>query len=218
RLPHLEDRYEETFREPASVIHCGHFEVAVYEGRSWLELSMHHYGLKQDREVFRKFIVELRRKFNFLNEWRFVKAEWYDAVVSILFASATGAEANQSQEKLYETARGFGSDSVQVLHAKELTEKYIAEKTGPVSGNLVKGDTWVIEPYEDLTLSEMSLHYCAMFILGSLVRYYPNIWTNVLSRRADDKVLPLIESFINLTTIRFPAMVTNAIREPYGSK
>lgn len=218
RLPHLEDRYEETFREPASVIHCGHFEVAVYEGRNWLELSMHQYGLKQDREVFGKFIVELRRKFGFLNKWCFVKAEWYDGVVSILFASATDAVVGQSQEKLYETVRGFESDSVQVLYAKELTEKYIAEKTDPVSGNLVKGDTWVIEPYEGLTLSEMSLHYCAMFMIGSLVRYYPNIWTNVLSRRADDKALPLIESFINLTTIRFPAMVTNAIREPYGSQ
>lgn len=69
RIPHVEAKYEETFREQACVIHCSHFEVVAGEGRNWIEFRTHHYNLKRHKEHFEKFIMDLRRKYGFLNKW-----------------------------------------------------------------------------------------------------------------------------------------------------
>ena len=222
RIPHLEAQYEETFREPAKVVHCSHFEVEVGEGRNWIVFTTHHYNLPRGKKEFEQFLSDLRKKLPFLNEWCLVSAKWFDGAVSIVFANIDRNETSEFRgEELFEIGLGYETKNAAAIYDKDSTNEDITKKIGPISGNLMMGDTWIIEPHQDLTLSEMSLHYCGMFILSSLVRYHPSVWANALAKRArlneqvDDRALPLIESFIKLTASRFPAMVANAIKEPF---
>lgn len=223
RIPNLEGQYEETFREQAKAVHCSHFEVEEGEGRNWIAFSTHHYNLHREKRNFEQFVSDLRRRFMFLNRWFLINASWSDAAVSIRFANIDRNEnAEFRGEELFETWSGFEVRTAVAQHSKDSTNEDISINTDPISGNLAGGDSYLIEPYQALSLSEMSLFYCGMFILSCLVRYHPNAWANALAKRVggssriDDKALPLVESFVSLTANRFPAMVAHAIKEPFA--
>ena len=71
----------------------------------------------------------------------------------------------------------------------------------------------MIETYEGIFISEYALHYLGMFLLSSLVRYRPPIWTHTIKssvtsgRAADDKSLALVEKFMDLSIFEFALMV-----------
>jgi len=94
---------------------------------------------------------------------------------------------------------------------------------GPV-GRLSSTNTkwcYLIQPFGDLYIAEMSLYYLAMFALSSLVRYHPEKWVHAISgsaydrRPADDSVLAIIERFLNISLTDFPEMVLLAIKSPF---
>jgi hypothetical protein len=103
----------------------------------------------------------------------------------------------------------------------DFTGHDISREIDPISGSLSQSGSWLVEPLEGQYLSEMAWCYAGMFILSCLVRYYPNVWANAVSRRAvgnskiDDRALALIERFLRSASNRFPMMVVNAIREPF---
>jgi hypothetical protein len=101
----------------------------------------------------------------------------------------------------------------------------ISTHTQPVRGNLTSRKyeaTALIEPLDDLHISEASLYHMGMFLLSCLVRYRPHIWANAVARRAlhpqraDDRALVLIESFIDQALSFIPGVVVVAINEPFS--
>jgi hypothetical protein len=122
-----------------------------------------------------------------------------------------------------EAVKNADSYGCQVQHNGEpVFDDDILSKTAPVYGGLhTGGDTHLIEPIGGLFLPEFALFYMGMFLLSSLVRYRPDIWSNVLSRRAvsnnpvGDKALSLIEHFIEIALSNFPQLTVAIIREPF---
>jgi hypothetical protein len=66
-------------------------------------------------------------------------------------------------------------------------------------------------------VSEFSLHYMALFLLSSLVRYRPQTWMHAISRSvvadmpADDQSLSLIERFLDINSSEIPDMVVSVL-------
>ena len=87
----------------------------------------------------------------------------------------------------------------------------------PLSGGLKKANQHIIEAYDGAFISEYALHYLGMFLLSSLVRYRPQIWSHAITssvtreKAADDKALALIEKFMDLSLYEFPCMVAKAM-------
>jgi len=75
----------------------------------------------------------------------------------------------------------------------------------------------MIEGYGGAFISEYALHYLGMFLLSSLVRYRPQIWSHAIKasvtreKPADDRALAFIEKFMDLTINGFPNMAIEAI-------
>jgi membrane protease YdiL (CAAX protease family) len=86
-----------------------------------------------------------------------------------------------------------------------------------LAGGITVDHARAIEPLNGVLLSEFALHFCAGFILSSLVRYRPQIWQHALShsalenRTTDDRALSLIENFLEIVLTEFPKLVEKAI-------
>jgi len=88
----------------------------------------------------------------------------------------------------------------------------------PLSGGHVgSGQTYVMQPINNVKLSEYALQLLGSLLLSSLVRYRPQIWQNAISRSvtaqspADDRSLSLIEKFLGDVLSGFPDMVVRVI-------
>jgi len=80
-----------------------------------------------------------------------------------------------------------------------------------------------ISPINDIFISEFSLHYVALYLLSSLVRYRPQSWGHAISRSAstelpaDDKILALLEQFMEINQIAIPQLIPTAVN-PFEDK
>jgi hypothetical protein len=66
-------------------------------------------------------------------------------------------------------------------------------------------------------LNVYTLHYLALFLLSSLVRYRPNVWVHAISRSvsdgmpADDSALAIIQTFLDQNFIEIPSLVAEVL-------
>jgi hypothetical protein len=87
----------------------------------------------------------------------------------------------------------------------------------PMSGGITRTHQNAIEAYEGVTLSEYSLQFLGSFLLGSLVRYKPQIWQHAISRSSssqwppDDRCLALVERFLDLVLGNFPNLLVHVM-------
>jgi hypothetical protein len=88
----------------------------------------------------------------------------------------------------------------------------------PLSGGYVSTlATYAMQPLAGATLPDHSLQVLGSFLFSSLVRYRPQVWQNAISRSvtaqspADDRLLSLIEKFLDDVLASFPGMVVRVI-------
>ncbi len=216
RIPGLSNLYGDTFDEEAKAVQCNHFYRDDHN--EWITIDVFHNKLFKDRSELKEIVTKLRKRFPFLSNWCLVSA--YRS--SMTFSNMDKTNIDEFSEEFLSKHPGGDGFDVGVNPNKNGThQEDIICKVDPICGNIRSSGYFIIESFEGLYLSELTLYYLGMFILSSLVRYRPNIWANSISRRffstspVDDKALALIERFLNLSLTELPEMIVNSIKEPF---
>jgi hypothetical protein len=208
RIPKLERAYERTFGElPA----CWYIELDYRQAVVQLQLRVP--TTFTDRDDLCRLVQAWRAKFPFLDGWCFTQATraWDESVLTFNNWEKP-ADGDFSPEYLIQSGDDFGPrrNSPPKLRPFETLLPALA-------GGITVEHTRAIQPVNGVILSEFALHFCAAFILSSLVRYRPQIWQHALSHSAfenrptDDRALSLIEKLLEIALIEFPNLVEKAI-------
>lgn len=207
----MEKLFTDTFNEKQKVFSCSHFSENSID--PVFSFHIYYFPIKKDRTTLKENVKALRDSFPFLESWRIHTASWVGPDTTLTFIARSPEGIDEfSQENLWEDTASFNAANLG-NNADLQTEP--PGNLNPISGSL-HSNTCIIKPFEDLHLSELSLYYLGMFILSSVVRYRPSIWSNAISGRpgptgnVDDKCLAVIEKFLTLSETRFPAMVEQA--------
>jgi hypothetical protein len=168
-------------------------------------------------ESLRVIVTRLRDKFTFLNQWRLSSAQhgWGKSI--IYFRSVGKTDVDEfSEPYMFFSDGNYEERPVPNDNNKSFS---IATALHPLAGGF-SSPTSVISPINDLHVSEFSFQYLALYLLSSLARYRPQIWTHAISRSTfqevvpDDKALSLIEEFLAMNSIILPNVVAT-ILNPY---
>ena len=216
RIPNLKDLYQDTFQENPKAWPISIFCDRYHPG--FTDLQIDDPEIYSDRVSMEKIVKKWRKKFPFLNNWclRQVTKAWGNSI--IIFCNIEKADINEfavdflvERDGEFRENRNFKNDT----SFKRIDFHKILP---PLSGGLGSGFDSMVEPYQDEYISECSLYYLGMYLLSSLVRYRPQIWTHSISRSvtreksADDRALAIIEEFMIRAISQFPNMVINALK------
>lgn len=211
RIPWLDHHYQQTFQEHSKTnILSLHAHGSSTNERTELRIDLPNVGL--ERSVLEQAVGRLRENFPCLRRWTLstVQEAWGNAVLIFENLARDGGVNDLSDQVLQPCNTGFRTT---------LTPNYVnfldlLEPVSPASGHEY---SYLVSGIGGQHMSEISLEYLGMFILGSLVRYRPDVWVHAVSRfsypgrPADDRSLTLIEHFLDLVEGRFPGIVTLAI-------
>ena len=213
RVPGLEDLYGKTFGQQAKTWHLslGHF---TGQAEGYVSLRIDVPGIFLDRESLRTIVEEWRQKYPFLRKWRLVgaKREWGNSALTF-----GNVQPEPDKEFSEESLRGEGG-YLRSLDWRQSQKLLFNEILPPLAGGLQNSSTYMIEPFESVTLSDLSLLYLGMYLLSSLVRYRPHIWMRAISKSfspessPNGRALALIEQFLDLSLREFPVMTVEAIK------
>jgi len=161
-------------------------------------------------ESLRIIVTRLRRKFPFLDQWRVNSAQhgWGKSIIYFRNVGKAGIDEFSEPYML------FNDGSYEERPVPNDNNKRFSIATGlhPLAGGFSSA-TNAVSPIKNLHVSEFSFQYLALFLLSSLVRYRPQIWTHAISRSTfqdiapDDKALSLIEEFLALNSVILPNVV-----------
>jgi hypothetical protein len=216
RIPGLETIYFDTFGEEANtqsfLIHRN-----VIRGSLWL-LRIDVHTLFTDKKSLRQILEGQRCRFPFLKGWSFIGAEhaWGKSLIKFVNVD------NGGKDELSDQYLQGGGGRYEVAGHPSIdgsTDSFnVAERVSPLAGGYSKSTAYGIAPINsDIYPSEYSLHFIALFVLSSLVRYRPNTWVHAISRTsisdapADDGALALIERFLEINLEMIPSFVIQVI-------
>lgn len=221
RINGLESLYSATFGEGAKTVD---FQLGFMdEKNNYITLRI------DDKEIFtdvktRKSITEKwRTKYSFLKNWYLILAEraWDNSI--LVFANVDKESIVKLSDKILEKDNGNYYVAGGNLSGEDCNFVNFWEILDPSARGLM-GSEFLIEPFDNTHISELSLYYLGMFLLSSLVRYRPQIWGHSISRLvtsdspSDDKALALIESFMGKALTTFPDAIVKAMSIPYKEK
>jgi hypothetical protein len=210
RIPALESLYENTFQEQAKCIWCSIDFMAESQGYTVMRLD--YPKSFEDRISLIRMIEDLRGRFSFLKRWCLVEAElaWDRSILQFANIDETTLDEFGSEFLIEEEPNVYStSKSSQTSHIKILKLDDVLPPLAQPPG----GAEYVIAPFDGLHISTLTLYYLGMFLLSSLVRYRPRIWSRALSRfvspqdPADDEAMALIEAFLELSLSEFPRAI-----------
>lgn len=216
RMPGLSHRYELTFGSPAnSALISLDFETPS-DGPCSLRID--DTKLFRDRMELVANVLKWRATLPFLNRWRFKEAShaWGNAI--LIFDNVERGESDDlSDENLIQAHNNeFSRGGARMSGHHRFIP--VSDILPPLSGGYVNSAaTYAMQPHASATLPEHSLQFLGSFLVGSLVRYRPQVWQGVISRSvtaqspADDRSLSLIEMFLNDVLANFPDMVVRVI-------
>lgn len=226
RIPGLADLYRKTFGEEAKVVNCSHFSSG-YDHEDVIEFGVHDVPPFTDLSSLELSVKDLRKRFPFLENWRVIVAWLGDGVRFANLQRDVDSEFSpnvlQERSSVFSLNIDWRPDTCQLTPPLEFSLNELATHCQPISGNLTHVETTcLIESWNGIFFSELSLYYLGMFLLSSLVRYRPTIWANAIARRSfpekplDDHALALIEEFIDQSLTVFPRATVIAINEPFS--
>jgi len=212
RIPGLESLYRMTFGDDPSTEHI------------WIEPSLHtndEFRIRiathksfDGRESLKVFVNRLRTSFPFLENWRLSSAQRAWGTFTISFRNTGIAKIDEFSEMYLSFANG--SYEERPVPNDENKSFRIADGLHPLAGGF-SGQSYAVSPINGLHISEFSSHHLALYLLSSLVRYRPQIWTHAISRSSsheslpDDRSLSLIEEFLDLDSEVFPRIVATIL-------
>jgi hypothetical protein len=209
RIPDLETLYQRTFNEPARTTPI--YIDQDYTGE-YLRIRIDSPELFSDRDSLRRVVDGLRSRFSFLKMWRLDSAQLGFGSSILFFRDTKLLERDDLSEALLER-RGEEFYPIESSHEERFL---MGEGLHPLAGGY-SGSNYAIAPLSGSHLSEFSLHYLALFLLSSLVRYRPQTWTHALSRSvfsempSDDQALSLIERFLDVNRTVIVEMVVTVL-------
>jgi hypothetical protein len=223
RIPSLRELYRQTFQQESGVVPCTQFQRRLDStGTVQFEVDCLPFT---DLSSLEERVAQLRARFRFLNDWRVMGASRGSVI------SFANLKRNLEFQTLGQGPREFRHGWVINLQDPSLSNTEsnfpldeITAHSQPVRGNLTSRhfeSMYLIEPLDNLHISEVSLYFMGMFLLSCLVRYRPHNWANAIARRAfhpnraDDRALVLIESFVDQALEFIPGAVVVAINEPF---
>jgi hypothetical protein len=207
RIPGLQKLYKRTFSEDAA---C--WPVSFHHRGNSVELRIDDPHLFTSREDLKSRVAKWREDFPWLNDWCFAEgAHAWDNSVLLFFNRAKPPLGEFSDDTLQPTNAGY------VGHNQSGDFIPFASIVPALAGGLTNDHPTAMKPLSGVALSEFSLHFCAAFLLSSLVRYRPQIWQHALSHSImqnqpiDDRALSLIELFLQIVLREFPKLVEYCI-------
>lgn len=211
--------------------HCasvaGLYESTVHEANHTLPYTLYFPGAAHgvvemridlrdvvgDLKELRKLVADCRTAFPSLANWRFRNAmrAWNHTIIT--FDNKT-----KPADDLADAAvRVQGEEVCAVEDATAQCRDFRALLTPATSSLAYSNWTCFTAPIAGNYISEASLQYLGMFLLGSLVRYRPQTWVHATTRfvsserPADDAPLALIEQFMTVVQERFPALLVRLL-------
>lgn len=209
RIPGLEDLYSATFKVPANVVRVTLGPGPSVSDQDWT-LRVDDHEVFKDREHLVRIVGDWRSRFPFIAKWRLVEATraWDRSVLE--FANRMPPTDEFDEKTLKEHGNSFG-----VSRNSSTTD--IASILDPLAGGYT-GAPAAIAPFnQGIFFAEFSLHFLALFLLSSLVRYRPDSWIHAVSRTtiqnapADDELLALLERLLTLNQHNTPLMVSRML-------
>lgn len=217
RIPFLDKDYGATFAELANSSCLGH--VRYEEQERHFSLSFVDHSLFENRDSLVNLVTSWRNRFPYLATWRVIGArrDWGYSTITMANVPhpATGEfnELNfvQGEDGNFETTYEGRVD------ANTIRQPIEDSLLGIGGGYTTSGQAWAIAPIQGSYISEFSLHYLALFLLSSLVRYRPDAWVHAVTRTSrqerpvDDQCLALIERFLQIDQAATPELVVRFI-------
>lgn len=216
RAPGIADRFAQTFGSSAKTTPIMLDFPAPYTGSCTLRID--DPVLFTDRASLVASIQRLRVAYPFLERWRFSEAvhAWGNSIIIFDNADKQGYDDLAGENLIQANNNGFAAG--RALMGGDRSIVPAVDILPPLSGGYVgSGQTYAMQPINDVKLSEYALQFLGSFLLSSLVRYRPQIWQNAISRSvtaespADDRALSLIEKFLDEVLGGFPNMVVRVI-------
>lgn len=166
-------------------------------------------------------LSDLRRRFPFLDKLNFTRATFAWDHIVILFDNAQPGGLLPEVDLDLQRPFGEGADLLpaRVSGRVPVPPIRLAEILPCSQGGLTQELATFSSPVLPNTyLSEFTLLYLGTYLLGSLVRYRPQIWVHALygtempCRPRDDASRALIESFLNHVSSTVPQLCAATIR------
>ncbi|MEX2129100.1 MAG: YaaC family protein [Xanthobacteraceae bacterium] len=216
RMPNLFDEYRQTFGSPADTAPITlHFQWPN-NGRCTLRID--DPDLFTDRASLIASVLKWRQAYPFLNRWRFTEASHAWGRALLIFDNVEKGEDDDLLGENLVEANNRGFVGGRAMMGGERRFIPASDILPPLSGGYVNTSSiYAIQPLAGIMLPEHSLQVLGSFLLGSLVRYRPQVWQNAISRSftaqsaADDRSLSLIEKFLDDVLSSFPRMVVRVI-------
>ncbi len=165
-------------------------------------------------ESLKAMIARLRKEFPFLDQWRLNSAQhgWGKSIIHFRNVGKTAID------EFCEPYMQFSNGSYEERPIPNDNNKTFSMADGldPLAGGF-SSNANAVSPINQLHVAEFSLQYLALFLLSSLVRYRPQIWTHAISRSTfqeiapDDRALSLIEEFLELNSVTLPNLVSTIL-------
>ncbi len=210
RIPGLESLFRNTFGHEGGTesVEVQHPFNADSSGEWRIRIS--------DRELFtnltsvQRIVSRWRDRFPFLKRWRFISASQAWGQSFFYFANRDAAGADEFSEECLSHNTFATTPGDAFFH--------FAQRLPPLAGGYSGSGAFAISPLKgDIYPSEFALHFMALYILSSLVRYRPQTWAHAVSRTAvsdspaDDQALALIEQFLEINRTTVPSFVITAL-------
>jgi hypothetical protein len=177
RIPGLEDIYRMTFGERANT---ASFSLNPSRTGVYFELQINDGESFSDRKSLENILKEWRTRFPCLAAWRLDSAlrAWGDSQITLV-----NYKIDPSIE-FSETRLTSGDDDSFHTSSQDETEIPFSLEAGlgPPASGFVYGSAQLMSPIDGVYVSEFSLHYLALFLLSTLVRYRPQTWMHAISR------------------------------------
>jgi YaaC-like protein len=223
RIGDLATLYRDTFsREPGSLLAVTERLPGVPHVYT-LETSIKASSAPTARELLNT-VRELRQRFPFLTRLNFSYAQYLSDYTTITFdASRPAGDLPADEAGIHVTEDGPRvilqplpeRAGWQAIPREELYGEILPCAQGGLFGHY---PTFTSPVRDNVYLSEFSLLYLGTYLLGSLVRYRPEIWIHALygtetpTRPRDDGARALIQSFLDTAAKQVPRWCGAAIR------
>lgn len=215
RSPALSKLYRYTFNEPPSTEALEHpyFDASL---SCWTTRLVDDQRL-DSRGALYAIVGRWRARFPYLSRWRVIEAApaWGASYITLANLEH-GLDDDLEAVSLPETKSNHYAATMPNLSPDDpripLEQLFLG-----VGGGYSTGGAYAIAPYAGQYISEFSLAYVGLFLLSSLVRYRPDVWTHAVSRSAlqdrpiDDRALSLIQAFLAETHAAIPRLVVQAL-------
>jgi hypothetical protein len=210
RIPNLGELYKMTFGADALTAPM-HLETPRTSSESF-QIQVHDQQIFTDAESLRQIVGGWRERFPVLRRWRVALAQYGWGTTTVWFENLPVGELDE-----FSTEYAVCADGTFQHNPKDNAQRIgLKEGLRPNAGYL-SGGSYLVSPIQDAYVSEFSLQYLALFLLSSLVRYRPQIWAHAIARSAfedkpaDDRMLSLIEKFLDLNRNSIPELVVKVL-------